>query len=143
MSNPVSIEKVGNGLYSFLTADSLFNTEIGGSASAAGRLRAGIAEDNISTPYAVYSFVSDVFWDTFAQEGAQIRVQISCYRDQEDGSNEIAKLGDMLRDRLHRADLTISGHEPLTVEFDIARGPFREDELWRYDFDFVIRVFRT
>jgi hypothetical protein len=31
----------------------------------------------------------------------------------------------------------------LTVEFDIARGPFREDELWRFDHDYMIRVFRV
>lgn len=139
----VAQANVLDGLYSYLTADSTFNTAIGGSGSAAGRISFGVADFEETLPYVVFNMVSATFADTMDKGGYEYRVQFTAYDDTEAGPRAVADLMDKLRTRLHRQQFSVTGHSNMTAVEDAPRGPFKEDDIWRMDADYFIRGFET
>ena len=140
---PVTAVKVLDGLYAYLTADSTFNTAIGGGVATAGRLCYGHAERDTTLPFTVYQIVSSVDGDTMQKDGYDYRVQITAYEDVEAGARAVLDIMDKLRARLHRQRFTVTDHQQMTVSEDTVRGPFREDDAWRIDADYLVKGFET
>jgi hypothetical protein len=130
-SMSVATAKVSDGLYTFLTADSTFNTQIGGDASTAGRLRQGFAEENVTFPYAVMSSVSGIPEDTFTKDGMRILIQFDLYEKEAAGMRSAMDLLDTLMARLHRKTFAITGHKFMASLLQNYIGPFKEDKAIR------------
>lgn len=134
----VELAKFIDGIYSWLTADSTFNTAIGGGATTAGRLRYQLAQRDETMPYCVYTLIDGVPQDTFPKDGVEIRVQFSIYTAKSGGSRAAAVVGDKLRARLKDVHLTVTSHGTWGAEEAAARGPLLDDDAWRIDLDFLI-----
>jgi len=140
---PVTTSNVLDGLYAYLTADSTFNTAIGGDAVTAGRLWYGHAERDTALPFCVYQIVSSVDGDTMQTDGYEYRVQITAYEDVEAGPRATTDIMDKLRARLHRQRFAVVDQTQMTVSEDTLRGPFREDDAWRADADYLVKGYIT
>jgi hypothetical protein len=130
-------------LHTHLTADSTFNTAMGGDAVTAGRIRYDHVSEDETLPYAVATVTSDVFWDAMDKQGTQMRLSVQIYEDQAVGLTVLLGHVDKLMARMHEAVPTIASHAPLTVQFDVAIGPIMEGELWRHNSDFMVRTFEA
>jgi hypothetical protein len=132
-------------LYTRLTGDSTFNTLLGGSASAAGRVWYGIAGERETSPYAAYEVVDNVpDLDTFDKDSYRMRVQISIFSHRRtDGPEDVGDIADALRERIMRVVLTVTDHEQLDMRVLQERGPFVDnEEWWRHDMDVEVAGWR-
>lgn len=142
----VTTGNILNGLYAYLTADSTFNTSIGGDASTAGRIRYGLADQEEDAPYVVYDVIDDTFagTETFDKQGFHMRVQFRIYGDPHTDPADLMDVEDNLRARLHRAaPFAVTGHKITGSVRDQMRGPFREEDVWRIDADYMIDGFEN
>ena len=135
--------KILDGLFTFLTADSTFNTLIGGSASTAGRITSGKAKENEDFPYVVMDTVSDVGNDTFDKDGYLMRIQFDLYESESAGKRACWDILDTLVARLHRKKFTVVDHDQMAAQYDSKLGPFAEGETWRIAADFRIEGYET
>lgn len=133
----VALADVGTALMSHLKDTSTFNTLVG------GRVYNAIAPPTASPPYAVFFFIDTVPMLTFDADGYECRVQITMIGNKAGGPGAMFTLADALRSRLTDTDWTVTNHDQMAALIDIERGPFRDDERWRYDFDVMLRGFRT
>ena len=145
MTTQIDMTNVIDGLFSQLTGNSNFNTAIGGSASSAGRVRYGQIDDrDLAMPFAVINLVSVNDFDSFTHDGYSAMIQLSVYSDAESSSaRENNVIADKARERVHRQSITVSNHESMTSEVSQTRGPLREDNAWRTDFDLILRGRRS
>ena len=134
-----------DGIYSYLTADSTFNTAIGGTASAAGRLYHGQTPTNATptTPYVVYFIIDTVDEDSFDKDGFNISVQFSIWDTKASGARACLDTYDKLHARLHRAIVTMSNIDEMPAELDIKRGPVIDDQYWLIQADYLFRGYES
>jgi len=137
----VSQVNVFTGFYTYLTADSTFNTAMGGGVATAGRIWYSHVERDETLPFAAVDLISSVDADTMQKDGYDYRVQVTIYDDGEAGPLAVMGHLDKLRTRLHRQRFSVTGHQQMTVSEDTVRGPFREDDAWRVDADYWVRGF--
>jgi hypothetical protein len=131
-------------IYSFMVADSSFNTSIGGDASTNGRLWWDKAEPDETLPYAVMTAVDWVKANVMATDGCVLRLQVAVYVDEASSTAAaLTAIIDNLLDRMQRASITITNHENTTPAFDIMRGPVYDDDTIRMDADFLLEIIRT
>ncbi len=140
----VDLANIMVGVFDHLTADSTFNTAMGGNDSTAGRIRFGSARDNETWPYTVIHVISMVPMNASVKDGYSIRVQFSIFEKLEDDSPEdIINDYDALTARLTRTAVSAGGHETMKPRQDITRGPFRVDEAWQIDADWIYEGFEN
>ena len=136
----VEIAKVTDGLYARLTADSTFNTAIGGTGSAAGRLYLDIAPHETAFPYVSFFIISGTAgMEAFDKQGYELRVQFTIWEDEDAGPRACLGVYDALHLRLHGAGFSVTDHNNMTAEQTLLLGPRKEDEVWRIDVDYFIR----
>ena len=142
----VATSNVLDGLFSHLTGDSTFNTAVGGTASSAGRIRYGLADQEETAPYVGFDLIDDTFagTETFAKQGFHMRVQFRIYGGPHTDPSDLMDVEDKLRARLHRASpFSVTGHTVTGSVRDQMRGPFREEDVWRIDADYMIDGFEN
>ena len=138
----VEVAKILDGLHSYLTADSTFNTQIGGSASIAGRLTTGSVKEDETFPYAAMSLVSHVKNDTFDKPGYLTRIQFDLYESLAAGQRSAMDMLDLLVLRLHRQKFTVASHDQMAAQFD-SMNVIEPGEVWRIVADFLIEGYET
>ena len=130
------------GLYSYLTGDSTFNTAIGGSASSAGRLYYSLAPKGTSFPYATFQVISNTdALAPMAQEAYSSTIQISIFETYEAGPRACLDINDKLRARLNRETFSITGATMMAATMAIERGPMHVDESYMQAVDYLVRGF--
>ena len=129
--------QIMDGLYSWLTAASTFNTAVG------GRVRQGQADPEETLPYCVLTVVSMGDFHAMDKSGTTLRIQVDVYDVEGDGPRSLMAIWDTLMLRLDRAIVTATGHELIPAFLDNARGPLLEDQAWRISGDFLISGFET
>jgi hypothetical protein len=134
---------VYDALYSHLTANSTFNTSLGGDASTAGRLAWGRSLPDDAFPRAVLTIVDGGNFDAFDKDGFDVRIQVSIWGDEAGGARAVQVIGDQLMARLNGASVSATGHQIITPISDVLRGPYIEEETWRVDMDFIIQGFEN
>ncbi len=140
MPNAIDVANVLDGFYSRMTAHSDFNTSLGGSASAAGRLVLGQARADETMPYAIYNLISVDPFDAFDRDGYEALVQLAIYTDAESSTGRACEvIADEARERIHRQSFTITNHANATGYAGQTRGPIREGNAWRTDIDFTLQ----
>jgi hypothetical protein len=128
-----------NGVESYATKNSDFNTAIGGGANTPGRLRYAKARRNETRPYVTYISVDMLAADSFEDDGFDARIQFSIYGRESAGPEGVCSIADKLRARMNGAKLSISDHRAYAMEEIDTRGPLFDDEAWRVDVDFSLR----
>lgn len=139
--------KVMDGINTYLSIDSTFNTALGGSATVRGRFYYDTAPrigETTSTgkmqyPYVVFFLISGVYNDTFAKDGYNYRVQFSIFEDKEAGPRACMDITDALRARLHRQGFAVTGHDNMTAREDVPTGPTLIDGAWMQTTDYFIQ----
>jgi hypothetical protein len=134
-----------DGIYTRLTGDSDFNTAIGGSGAAAGRLYYAIAGQDETLPFVVFQVIDSTQFDTFQAEGYEYRVQFSLYDDRDAGPRAVGDLGDDLRARLDTTRFTVTNADQMLAEEDLVIGPYMVEDgsVWRLDLQYFIRGLDT
>ena len=127
----VTTAKLIDGILTFLTADSSFNSAIGGSASAKGRLGHLEVVQNETFPYAVMTIVSGTPEDTFTSFGERTLVQFDLYESKQAGPRAALDLLDTLKARLHQKRFTVSGSHYMATSFEQYIGPMKEGKTYR------------
>ena len=115
-----------------------FGTQVG------SRVRYGQGRRSETLPYCVFQIIDETTeLDTFDRDSFRMRIQISLYESEENGVRVLGDLADDLRALLHRAVLTITGHEPLQMDLEMQRGPLREDDVWVVHCDYILAGWKT
>lgn len=146
MATGTIIVDVIDSLFTYLTADSTFNTALGGQSSKAGRIWFAQPKRNATFPYCFYDIIDNsAEVDTFADDSYRMRVQFTVYDTATSvkGARTVADIIDKLRARLHRARFTVTGHQQMGAALDNERGPVREEQTWRMDADYMITGWKS
>lgn len=130
------------GLYTYISADSAFNTAVGGDASTAGRIRYARAQKGETYPYVVFHLISFVGNNTMATDGYSARFQFDIWESEEAGPRACMDVADALRSRLSRAVYAITNHEQTQMRMDNELPPVLEETAWRQVCDYVAQGLR-
>ena len=140
----LTLVPVVEGIYSHLTGDSTFNTAVGGSASAAGRLFYGLAPRETDFPFCVYTVVRNRDEMPLLSEASYaVTVQLIMVESKEAGPRARMDINDKLRARLDRQTFAITGHTMLAAALEVERGPTEDDEAFVQTADYLIRGFES
>ena len=134
--------KVAAGLYSHLTADSGFNTSIGGDGSTAGRLYYGQAPEDTQMPFVVFFAIDNREENsTMSAAAYAVSVQFSIVEEYAAGPRSCLDITDKLRARLNRSTFAITGHTMMAATVEIERGPTPSDRAYLQTCDYLVRGF--
>jgi len=132
------------GLYSHMTGDSTFNTAIGGSASAAGRLFYATAPRQTSFPFVTYEVMSNRDEiPMMSQASYSASVSFVIYETLAAGPRACLDINDKLRARLDRQTFSITGATMLAATLEVERGPEDVDNAFFQRVDYLIRGFAS
>ncbi len=134
--------KVAEGLFSHLTGDSGFNSSIGGSDIAAGRLYYGQAQEDAAMPYVVFFAVDNREENsTMSAAAYAVSVQFTIVEEYAAGPRSCLDIADKLRARLNRSTFAITDHTMMAATLEIERGPTASDRAYTQNCDYLIRGF--
>lgn len=133
----VSEKTISDAFYTYLTADSSFNTAIGGTSSTAGRLYLSLAPRDADFPFVVMTFISGVTFDTMPKDGYSYRIQFAAFEDEGGGPRGCMDILDALRARLHRTRVSPTGYRELAVREDVPLAPFFNEKTWQQSVDYI------
>ena len=132
------------GLYSYLTADSAFNTAIGGSASGAGRLYYVTAPRQTSFPFVTHEVVSNTDEIPMMSEASySASIGFAIYETKAAGPRACLDINDKLRERLNRQTFSITGATMMAATLEVERGPEDVDNAFFQRVDYLIRGFAS
>jgi hypothetical protein len=131
-------------LYSYLTADSTFNTAIGGDASTAGRLFYVTSPRETSFPFVTYEVISNRDEMPLMSEASySASVGFAIYETKAAGPRACLDINDKLRTRLNRQTFAITGATMLAATLEIERGPEDVDNAFFQRVDYLVRGFAS
>mgnify|MGYP006404495023 FL=1 len=138
----VSLVPVIEALYSYLTGDSTFNTSIGGSSSAAGKLYYGMAPKDTEFPFVAYEILDNRDeMPTMSQASYSMSVGFLIFESKEAGPRACLDINDKLNARINRQTFSITGHTMLAATLEVERGPEDIDNAFFQRVDYLIRGF--
>ena len=137
-----SLVNVIEGLYTWMTSDSTFNTAIGGSAGSAGRLFYGLAPSKTQFPFVTYEVVQNRDeLPTMSEASYAVIVRFSIWETREAGPRACMDINDKLRSRLDRQTFSITGATMLAAALEVERGPSNLEQAFSQRVDYLIRGF--
>jgi hypothetical protein len=140
------------GLMTRLTADSAFNTAIGGDANTAGRIYDGAPPEAVASadaddpflsvprPFATVSVVADDDVLTFDGDDIDADVQIDIYADADGGAKALRTIGGDLYDRLHHASFNVTGYNGAVAQSRSRGAIASEGRLLRLTANYNIKA---
>ena len=138
----VSLVPVIEALYSYLTGDSTFNTAIGGSASAAGKLYYGTVPKDTEFPFVTYEILDNRDeMPTMSEASYSMSIGFLIFESKEAGPRACLDINDKLRARLNRQTFSITGATMLAATLEVDRGPEDIDNAFFQRVDYLIRGF--
>ena len=131
-------------LYTYLTADSTFNTAIGGTASSAGRLFYVTSPRQTDFPFVTYEVVSNRDeMPMMSQASYSASIGFAIYESKAAGPRACLDINDKLRARLNRQTFSITGATMLAATLEVERGPEDVDNAFFQRVDYLIRGFAS
>jgi len=138
----LSLVPVVEALYVYMTADSDFNTAIGGDASTAGSMYYSTAPNGSAFPFVVYEVTANRDeLQCLSEASYAVSVTFTIFETKAAGPRACMDINDKLRTRLDRTTFSITDHTMLAATLEVERGPQDVDEAFFQQVSYLIRGF--